>query len=38
MRKVDIATKQDGNLVVVTEEAPLLAKRSRDANINGALR
>jgi hypothetical protein len=32
MRKVDIATKQDGNLVVVTEEAPLL-EAFKDANI-----
>jgi hypothetical protein len=32
MRKVDVATKQDGNLVVVTEDAPLL-EAVKDANI-----
>jgi hypothetical protein len=32
MRKVDVATKQDGNLVVVTEDAPLV-EAFKDANI-----
>jgi hypothetical protein len=32
MRKVDVATKQEGNLVVVTEDAPLV-EAFKDANI-----